>query len=78
MILQPPIEKTPLSGPGVLKKKRGRKRRKDDTESLADEEKDSLENEYQGKWQKETGMNIGGFGNLVSWVITVTDDFECR
>ena len=44
LILQPLIEKTPLSGPGELKTKRGRKRRKDDAESMTD----SLENEYQG------------------------------
>ena len=37
----------------MLKTKRGRKRRKDATESTADEEKDSLENEYQGKWEKK-------------------------
>ena len=37
----------------MLKTKRGRKRRKDDTESTADKEKDSLENEYQGKWEKK-------------------------
>lgn len=44
----PLFEKTPLSGPGKLKAKRGRKRTKDDAESKTTEEEDSLENEYRG------------------------------
>lgn len=42
-----PSQKTPLSGPGKLKAKRGRKRTKDDAESKTTEEEDSLENEYR-------------------------------
>ena len=42
-------EKTPLSGPGTLKTRAGRKRRRDDTEPAG--EMDSLENEYKSKWK---------------------------
>ena len=46
------FEKTPLSAPGKLKAKRGRKRTKDDAESKTTEEEDSLENEYRGNNSK--------------------------
>ena len=48
----PLFEKTPLSGPGKLKAKRGRKRTKDDAESKKTEEEYSLENEYKGNNNK--------------------------
>ncbi|XP_078382632.1 centromere protein U-like isoform X2 [Oculina patagonica] len=40
-------EKTPLSGPGALKTRAGRKRRRNEAESTRNEEMESLENEYR-------------------------------
>lgn len=45
-------EKTPLSGPGTLKTRAGRKRRGDDAEQAGDKEMESLENEYRSKWKR--------------------------
>ena len=53
-------EKTPLSGPGTLKTRAGRKRRRDNTEPAGDKEMDSLENEYKSKW-KRFQLEIGHF-----------------
>lgn len=55
------FEKTPLSGPGKLKAKRGRKRTKDDAESKTTEEEDSLENEYRGNNNKNNINEIYGY-----------------
>lgn len=41
------FEKTPLSGPGPFKAKRGTKRTRADAESMTSREKESLENEYR-------------------------------
>ena len=42
-------EKTPLSGPGTLKSRAGRKRGRNDAKSAGDKEIESLENEYRSK-----------------------------
>ena len=42
-------KKTPLSGPGALKTRAGRKRRREDAESAGKEGMESLENEYRGE-----------------------------
>jgi len=45
-------EKTPLSGPGTLKTRAGRKRRRDDARTAGDKEMESVENEYRSKWKR--------------------------
>lgn len=44
------LEKTPLSGPGALKTRKGRKRRREDAKTVGNGDRDTLENEYQGEW----------------------------
>ena len=51
-------EKTPLSGPGTLKSRAGRKRERNDAKSAGDKEIKSLENEYRGKCKSLSNRNL--------------------
>lgn len=54
-------EKTPLSGPGALKTRAGRKRNRNEAGSNRNEEMESLEFEYRGEWER---FGSGSFDNL--------------